>query len=219
MNGVHDMGGMHGLGPIEHEANEPVFHHRWEARAMALTLAAGAWGKWNIDASRHSRERIPGPEYLRMSYYEKWIAGLIMLMVEAGLVTREEVESANPARGSEKAVPRLSAAQVPATLAKGSPYRRSAATAPRFIAGQSVRTRNAHPEGHTRLPRYARDKAGEIVRDHGVFVFADTNAHFLGEKPQHLYSLRFAARTLWGDSAPARDAVYLDLWDDHLDPA
>ena len=84
MNGVHDMGGMHGMGPIEPEANEPVFHTRWEARAFALTLAMGAWRKWNIDASRHARELIPAAEYLRMSYYEKWIAGLIELSIQRG---------------------------------------------------------------------------------------------------------------------------------------
>jgi nitrile hydratase len=219
MNGVHDMGGMHGMGPIEYERNEPVFHTRWEARAFALTLAMGAWRKWNIDASRHSRELIPPTEYLRMSYYEKWIAGLVELSVKGGLITREEAESGSPAQGSSKATPPLTADKVAKTLLKGGPASRDVAVAPRFQVGQHVRARNVHPAGHTRLPRYARGKLGTIARDHGVHVFPDTNAHFLGENPQHVYSVRFAARELWGEQAAPHDAVYIDLWDDHLDAA
>jgi nitrile hydratase beta subunit len=219
MNGVHDMGGMHGMGPIEYERNEPVFHTRWEARAFALTLAMGAWRKWNIDASRHSRELIPPAEYLRMSYYERWIAGLVELSVKTGLVTRAEIESGVPAEGSPKATPPLTADKVAKTLAKGGPASRDVAVAPRFQVGQHVRARNIHPAGHTRLPRYARGKLGAIDRDHGVHVFPDSNAHFLGEKPQHVYSVRFAARELWGEQAAPHDAVYIDLWDEHLDPA
>jgi nitrile hydratase len=90
---------------------------------------------------------------------------------------------------------------------------------PRFQAGQRVCARNINPVSHTRLPRYARGKFGMVDRDHGVFVFPDTNAHFLGEKPQHVYSVRFTARELWGEQAPQKDSVYLDLWDDYLDPA
>jgi nitrile hydratase len=218
LNGVHDMGGMHGMGPIEYETNEPVFHARWEGRAFALNRAMGAWRKWNIDASRHGIERLAPAEYLRMSYYEKWTARLEKLLVEHGLVTPEELATGKPARGSSKAVPPLTAEQVPA-LGKGRPASRNVAVAPLFQVGQRVRARNINPTGHTRLPRYARGKTGTIDRDHGVFVFPDTNAHFLGEKPQHVYSVRFAARELWGEQAGPRDAVYADLWDDHLEPA
>jgi nitrile hydratase beta subunit len=219
MNGVHDMGGMHGMGPIEHETNEPVFHARWEARAFALTLAMGAWRKWNIDASRHARELIPAAEYLRSSYYEKWISGLIELSVKTGLVSRAEIASGSPAPGSAKANPPLTAEKVAPAIAKGGPASRDVAVAPRFQIGQRVRARNVNPTGHTRLPRYARGKVGMIDRDHGVYVFPDTNAHFLGEKPQHVYSVRFASRELWGEQGSPRDAVYIDLWDDYLEPA
>ena len=218
MNGVHDMGGMHGLGPIEPEPDEPVFHHRWEARVLALNLASGAWGKWNIDAGRHTRELIPGPDYLRMTYYEKWMAGLVELLIAAGLVTRAEVESGEPAPGSKMETPPLTAERVPAALAKGGPTTREGVPPPRFQPGQKVCTRNVHPEGHTRLPRYARGKAGVIARDHGAHVFPDSNAHFRGEAPQHLYSVRIEARELWGEAAGGRGAVYLDLWDSYLDP-
>src|SRR5438093_13228582 len=219
MNGVHDMGGMHGMGSIEYEKDEPVFHSRWEARAYALVRAVGAWGKWNIDASRHQRELIPAADYLRMSYYEKWITGLEELMVKRGLVSRAEIESGKPAQGSSKATAPLTASMVAATAGRGAPAGRNASVSPRFRAGQRVRARNIHPPGHTRLPRYARGKAGVLVRDHGVFVFPDTNAHFQGEKPQHVYSVRFTARELWGPEANERDSVYLDLWDDYLERA
>ena len=219
MNSVHDMGGMHGLGPIEYEKDEPVFHARWEARALALTLAMAAWGKWNIDASRHARECIPGPEYLRMSYYEKWLTALESLAVQHGLVTEAELASGRPAPGSEKRTPMLTANKVPAVIARGNPATRAVPVAAQFQVGLRVRARNSNPTGHTRLPRYARGKLGTIERDHGIFVFPDTNAHFLGENPQHLYSVRFAARELWGEQAAAHDAVYVNLWDDHLEPA
>ncbi|MBZ5591606.1 MAG: nitrile hydratase subunit beta [Acidobacteriia bacterium] len=219
MNGVHDMGGMHGMGPIQREENEPVFHARWEARVMALNLAMAAWRKWNIDASRHEIELIPPAEYLRMSYYEKWFARLVELAAKTGLVTRAELESGKPAPGSVKATPALAAENVPKLLANGTLASRAIPRTPRFQVGQQVRARNMHPAGHTRLPRYARGKQGTVDRHHGVFVFPDTNALFLGEKPQHVYSVRFAARELWGDQASPRDAVYLDMWDDYLEPA
>jgi nitrile hydratase len=219
MNSVHDMGGMHGMGPIEHERDEPVFHAPWEGRALALRLAVEAWRKWNIDSFRHARERIPAADYLRMTYYENWIAGLTTLMQERDLVTPAEFESGRPAPGSAKAIPPLRAEQVPVALAKGAPVTRDVPAVARFKPGDRVRARNIHPVGHTRLPRYARGRLGTIACDHGVHVFPDSNAHFRGEKPQHLYSVRFAARELWGEAAAPRDAVYVDLWDDHLEPA
>jgi len=217
MNGVHDMGGMHGMGPIEYEENEPVFHAGWEARVFALNRAMGSWRKWNIDASRHQRELIPAAEYLRMSYYEKFFAGLIELMIKSGLVTREEIESGHASPGSAKTSPPLTASMIPTIVAKGSRTSRNVTLEPAFKVGDEVRARNTHPAGHTRLPRYARGKLGKIVQDHGVFVFPDTNAHFLGENPQHVYSVRFAACELWGPQASPRDAVYVDLWEDYLE--
>jgi nitrile hydratase beta subunit len=219
MNSVHDMGGMHGMGPVHHEKGEPVFHARWEARVFALNRAAGAWGKWNIDASRHAKELIAPAEYLRIPYYEKFLIGMTELLIKSGLVTRAEVESGKAARGSKKSSPPLTADKVPLLVARGVPARRDTPAAPTFLVGQRVRARNTNPTGHTRLPRYARAKLGTIERDHGVFVFPDTNAHFLGENPQHVYSVRFAARELWGEQASPKDAVYVNLWDDHLEPA
>jgi nitrile hydratase beta subunit len=219
MNGIHDMGGMHGMGPIEEEKNEPVFHDEWEGRIFAMNRAMGAWQRWNLDASRHSRELIPPTEYLRMSYYERWIAGLVELIVKSELATRAEIESGTPAAGSAKALPALTAETAIELVAKGLPASRNVKVAARFQVGQRVRARNMHPMGHTRLPRYARGKFGTIDRDHGVFVFPDTNAHSKGEKPQHVYSVRFDARELWGAQAAPKDSVYVDVWDDYLEPA
>jgi nitrile hydratase len=218
MNGVHDMGGMHGMGPIEHEKNEPVFHESWEGRIYALTrlLRAGG-GRSNLDASRHAIEVLPPAEYLRMSYYEKWLARMLGQVVTMGVATAAEVESGQPAPGSAKATPPLTAAMVPGMILRRNSARRNVPATSHFKAGQRVRARNINPAGHTRLPRYARGKIGVVARDHGVFVFPDTNAHFLGEQPQHLYSVRFAARELWGAHASPRDFIYLDLFDDYLE--
>jgi nitrile hydratase beta subunit len=219
MNGVHDMGGMHGMGPVQHEKNEPVFHANWEGRVFALDLAIDSKDKWTGDAERHQIEVIPPAEYLRMRYYEKWLTALVELTVKSGLVTRAEIESGKAMERSSKPGHMLTAAEVPATIASGAPASRNVPAAPHFRVGQRVRARNMHPVGHTRLPRYVRAKLGTIVRDHGVFVFPDTNARDLGEKPQHVYSVRFAARELWGEQAAPHDSVDVDLWDDYLEPA
>ena len=219
MNGVHDMGGMQDMGAVREEKNEPVFHHSWEGRVFAITRSMSAWRKWNLDALRHQRELIPPADYLRMSYYEIWLAGLDELMVKHGLVTREELESGKPGAGSTKQTPVLTADKVAPLVAHGTPASRDLPVAARFQAGERVRARNINPTGHTRLPRYARGKSGIVERDHGVFVFPDTDAHFLGEKPQHVYTVRFSARELWGESANSRDTVCVAMWDDYLERA
>jgi nitrile hydratase beta subunit len=219
MNGVHDMGGMQDFGPVHTEPNEPAFHAPWEGRAFALNQAAGAWRKWSVDAWRHKIEALPPADYLRMSYYEKWAAAVSELLVDSGLVTRAEIESGRPTPGSEKSVPPLTADKVPLMRRSGSMAKRDVKIEPRFLSGQYVRARNIHPAGHTRLPRYARGKLGVVNRNHGVYVFPDTMAHSIGENPQHVYSVRFAARELWGEQASPRDSVYIDLWDNYLEPA
>ena len=161
--------------------------------------------------SRHARERMPAAQYLAASYYEKWLYGLELLLVERGLLTREEIETGR-ARGGASGKRVLRAADVEKVLTKGRGFKLPDDGAPpRFKPGDRVVARNIHPTGHTRLPRYARGKRGVIDRDHGVFIFADANAQGLGPKPQHLYSVRFEGTELWGPLAEARVAVYLDL--------
>jgi nitrile hydratase len=216
MNGAHDMGGMMGFGPVVPENNEPVFHAPWERRAFALTLAMGA-GRWNLDQSRSAREQMHPAEYLAKTYYEIWIAGLEKLMAERGLVTADEI-AAGKVLHAPKAFPIvLTEDRVAMALSKGAPTVRPASTPQRFQVGDSVRARNIHPAGHTRLPRYVRGHAGTITHVHGVHVFPDANATGRGEDPQWLYTVRFTARELWGEAADPTCTVSVDAWESYLE--
>ena len=219
MNGVHDMGGQQSTGPVVYEKDEPVFHASWEAWIYALNRAMRAWRRWSLDTDRHALELMSPIDYLRMSYYERWVYRLEGQLVQYGLVSREEIESGQAAPGSTKASPPLTLATSDRWLDRGIASSADPEVRPLFEVSQRVRARNINPTGHTRLPRYARGKTGVIVRDHGVYLLPDSNAHFEGEKRQHVYSVRFAARELWGASASPRDSVHLDLWDDYLERA
>jgi nitrile hydratase len=219
MNGVHDMGGQQDMGPVEYEKDEPVFHAPWEARIYVLDSAMRAWRRWNLDAHRHAIELLPPADYLRMSYYERWVHRLAAQVVKYGFVSKEEIESGKPAPGSTKANPPFTLATSARWLTRGVPSSQDPKVRPRFTVRQRVRARNLSPTGHTRLPRYVRGKTGVIVRDHGVYLLPDSNAHFQGEKRQHVYSVRFTATELWGEIASPRDSVHLDLWDDYLERA
>lgn len=216
MNSVHDMGGMEGLGVIVPEPEGPPFHATWEGRVHAMTVASPT--RANIDAGRHQREKIPGPEYLAMTYYQKWFRSLSDLLVLKGFATREELASGKAAPGAPKATPHLTGDLVTATLTRPGSYIRDGAP-PKFAVGDQVRARNINPNGHTRLPRYARGHHGVIVAVHGAHVFPDSHAHGHGEDPQPLYTVRFTARELWGEAANPRDSVSLDLWEPYLERA
>jgi nitrile hydratase len=223
VNGIHDMGGMHGFGRVEPEANEPVFHAAWEGRVLGLSRACSARGLFNIDESRHAIERMAPADYLASSYYERWLDRNVRLLVEKGVITREALERrmAELASGPDPAPPHADpalGARMLAALTGRTPYRQPGPP-PRFAAGARVLTRCDAPAGHTRLPRYARGKEGIVVRVHGCYIFPDTNAHGQGEQPHALYSVRFAAADLWGASAEPRAPVHLDLWERYLEPA
>jgi nitrile hydratase subunit beta len=215
MNGVHDMGGMDGFGPVVPEQNEPVFHADWERRAYALVGFSRRAAQFNGDEFRHAIERIPPARYLASSYYERWIAATETLLVERGVVTRAELIAKQHASVDTALIANGVAARGP------SPVKDKPGSKPpraRFAKGDRVRARNLNPVGHTRLPRYVRGKAGVIARDWGVFVFPDTNAHHAGTKAQHCYSVSFDARELWGKPAGSRERLYIDLWEDYLEP-
>ncbi len=219
MNGVHDMGGMMGFGPVAPEPNEPLFHAGWERRALGVTLAMGATGSWTLDRSRATRESLPPATYLASSYYEIWIRALERLVVDTGLVGADEL-AAGHALHAGKALRRvLRAADVPAVLAKGAPTEREPSGPARFQPGDRVRTRNMHPTGHTRLPRYVRDRVGTVELIHGAHVFPDTSASGAGEQPQWLYTVLFAGRDIWGPEADPTLSVSVDAWESYLDPA
>jgi len=219
MNGVHDLGGLQDMGRVQYEKQEPVFHAPWEGRIYGIDRALRFIGKWNLDAWRHQIELLPPADYFRMTYYERWLQTNEQLVVKHGLVTPKELETGAPDPGSAKSSPALTAAVASRSLGRGIPSSHDPKVPPQFKVGQRARARNMNPMGHTRLPRYARGKVGIITLDHGVYSFPDTNAHFQGEKRQHVYSVRFAARELWGANASARDSVHLDMWDDYLEHA
>jgi nitrile hydratase len=222
MNGGHDLGGMHGLGPVdaEPERAEPVFHAEWERRVFALVRATSALGRWTGDMSRHARERQHPADYLRHSYYENWLAGLLKLLVEKGLLTPAELATGKAAGPADEAVRRcvLKPGDVPSIVTNGVPATMATDAAPRFGIGARVRALNRHPPGHTREPRYVRGRAGVIHAHHGTHVLPDLSAEGV-RVGRHLYTVRFDAAELWGDSADRNSTVYVDLWEDYLEPA
>jgi len=216
MNGVHDMGGMHGMGPIGHEPNPPVWHEPWEPRAWALYQLGSRYGRGKWKRFRYELERIPPVEYLRMPYYERWFTILVSQLLRSGFITAQEYASgrADPS----VPVPALPPPLPPVRGAIPGGSRLDLPVRATFKPGQHVRARNINPEGHTRLPRYVRGRRGVIIRDHGIWASQDTNpsGDVIGE-PQHVYTVRFAARELWGETASARDAVFVDAWESHLE--
>lgn len=212
-----DLGGRDGFGHVLPEPEGELWHAAWEPKALALTLAMGATGSWNIDASRSARETLP--DYAKLSYYQIWLAALARLMIERGLVTEEELAEAKVQVAPKPLARVLRAADVPAVLARGSATERPATAAPRFAVGDRVRTRAGRIDHHTRLPGYAAGRVGTVERVHGTHVFADTNARGLGEQPQWLYAVSFDGRELWGAEAQPGLSVSIDAWDDYLERA
>jgi nitrile hydratase len=206
MSGIHDVGGETGFGPVVIEPDEPVFHSDWERRVFAINVVAGgALGP--IDYRRHAIERMSPEDYLRTSYYEKWLARVELLVAETGLVHGPKLRRAP------------TVAEIEAVVRNGRPATRSTGRLePRFALGQRVRARDVEPEGHTRLPCYARGHIGRIHALRGTHVFPDTNAHGRGENPQPLYGVEFRATELWGAGTNAHDRVFVDLWEDYLEP-
>ena len=219
MDGIHDMGGMDGFGPIPIQKKEPVFHAIWEARVWAMNTALGAWGEWNIDAGRYTLEQLDPALYLSSSYYQRWLYRTENLLVDHGLVSREEIETPPENRNTKISREPLSLDDILTRQRNTRSARLNDDVAPRYHMGDQVRARNIHPKGHTRIPRYVRGRLGVIDRDHGVFIFPDTNAVFAGKRPQHLYSVCFTAREIWGTKAVVTDKVYVDLWDEYLEPS
>lgn len=224
MSRVHDMGGRFGDGAIEVDAEAVIFHEDWHARALAITLAAGVLGKWNIDVSRHARECLAPKDYTAFSYYEKWMGGLAGLLVQQGVLSRDDLAGKGADEISDLAVKKLTADQVANVLALGGPVERESNVAPVFAVGDAVVTRAIAENvlvagGHTRLPMYAAGARGRIERYHGTHVLPDSNAHGLGEAPEPLYAVVFPASELWAHPEHPRDEVVLDLWQSYLVPA
>jgi len=218
MDGVHDMGGMHGFGKIKPEHNEPVFHEEWEARTFALCWAMRYTGVWCIDQGRFALERLPPAVYLASSYYKKWELGLEKQLAELDLAAPDELAAGHALLPGKSLKRKLSAADVPEVITRGS-FTRPARHPARFKPGECVRTKNIHPETHTRLPRYARDRVGVIEALRGSHVFPDTVAIGKGEDPQWLYTVVFDGRELWGASAEPSLKVSMEAFEPYLEPA
>ncbi|MEX0340287.1 MAG: nitrile hydratase subunit beta [Arenibacterium sp.] len=223
MTRIHDMGGRFGDGPVQPDANEPVFKEEWHARALAVTLAAGALGQWNIDVSRHARERLPAADYARFTYYEKWISALANLLVETGILNPADIAGEGGKEVHPLADRAMQAESVPSVMARGGPADRPSDVEPIFQIGQRVRTRRPSANllvdgGHTRLPAYAAGVEGTVLLAHGAHVLPDSSAHGLGEAPEPLYTVVFMATDLWANAENPKDEVTLDLWQSYLEP-
>jgi nitrile hydratase len=223
MDGIHDLGGMHGFGKIEREENEPPFHAPWEGAVVAIFLAARGSGLINVDEFRHAIERMDPARYLTASHWERWLDGIVRLLNEKGLVERAELDvRAALFQGQPDAARPVSPSSRKITVPERRPpetsLRESTAT-PRFKVGDPVVTGVDHRPGHTRLPRYVRGRRGVVAARRGIHVFPDANAHGLGEQPQPVYSVRFTAAELWGSAAEPNEVVHIDLWESYLQPA
>lgn len=224
MNGVHDLGGMDGFGPVIPEADELVFHEPWEGRVFALNMLGIGRDPIPVDALRHRIEQLEPRHYLTSSYYERWLATMEQAILDAGTLTSNEIAAKMRELEAEpdRPLPRIEnpkhADGVAAALRAGRPATRKIRRPPHFASGDRVTARNLNPHGHTRLPRYARGKRGVVMLHHGAHVFPDTNAHGMGENPQHLYTVRFAARELWSDAAEPKEWILIDLWESYLQP-
>jgi nitrile hydratase len=185
MNGVHDMGGMHGFGAVEPEADEPVFHAPWEGRVLAMARATGFLGLWTIDGGRFSLEKLPPTLYLGSSYYKRWALGLENRCLRTGLIAADELAAGRALHPAKPVKPALPAADVPNTLTRGD-YNRTPPAPATFAPGDRVRARNINPPGHTRLPRYVRGRCGVIESIRGCHVFPDTAATGQGDEAHWL---------------------------------
>jgi nitrile hydratase beta subunit len=208
VDGVHDLGGVAGFGPVEVEADEPVFHDDWERRVFRLNLAVVMAGLANGGRFRHSIERMEPGHYLTSSYYEHWLTGLTSIVVEARLVDAEELERR---AGGRFPLSRPDRGDAPAPDDADR-------TEPRFATGDAVRVREWHPPGHTRAPRYVQGKRGVVVRRDGAFSVPDVEAHSDRRRVEPTYSVRFTAEELWGAGGAPGEVVHVDVWEGYLEP-
>lgn len=216
MDGIHDLGGMHGFGRVE-PAEQPGFHAPWEARVAALVVRLLMDGYFNIDAFRHGIETMDPVAYLTSPYFGRWRHTVETNLIAGGWIGRDELEARRRALRRDLPPPAPAPARPkPPPPAPG--FVREVPRAARFRVGEAVHTRSFHPPGHTRLPRYARGKRGRVERVHAAYVFPDTHAHGLGEHPQHLYSVRFDGRELWDAAAESNTSVAVDLFESYLEP-
>ena len=215
MNGVHDMGGMHGFGPIEIEKDEPLFHAKWEGRVRAITMLT----PFNLDELRMGIEQMAPADYLSSSYYERWLTSTAYGWMLHGFITEEELEARCAYYEEHPTAPMPIWPGPNPEKPRAEKYMTTEERdiVPAFAVGDVVVVTNVHPQGHTRRPRYIRGKCGIVNRIHVPEIFPDTNAHGLGPNPQTVYSVTFEAQELWGASAEPNHKVSIDLWESYLE--
>lgn len=217
-NTIHDMGGMHGFGPVVAEPSEPPFHEAWEGRVLAMQRAMGYTRLWTIDGGRASLETLPPVEYLRSSYYRRWFLGLEQRLLKFGLVSEDEIAAGHSLRRGVALNRTIKLSDVQKPPIRGN-YERPSRAPARFKVGDAVHTRLLNPTTHTRLPRYARDKIGKVEAIRGCHVYPDTAAITAGDDPEWLYTVVFDGRALWGDAAEPGLTVSIDAFEPYLEPA
>jgi nitrile hydratase len=220
MDGIHDLGGKQGFGPINAQPYGKAFSEHWEAAVFSMLRAAQACGAvTNTDQFRYAVERIDPIAYLTHGYYGRWLGALENMLVEAGTITTEELSARAVALGGDPAArvaARPDSRFHPPPPPSGEGARRPLARAPRFRVGQRVLTSAETTSGHTRLPAYARNRRGVITAHHDGWVFPDTNAMGDGEAPTHLYTVAFDGLELWGPESEPGVVVHLDLFEPYL---
>lgn len=219
MNGVHDLGGMHGFGPVARDQSEPPFEFEWVPAVIAMQ-AATVPAVASIDEFRHAIERMDPVHYLRSTYFEHWLDGMTRYCVEKGVATAEDLAARVAhfeGNASGEAKPLADQSGWVSRRRPGPLHRRTQSSPPRFQIGDAIRTNRDQPVGHTRLARYARGRCGVIVGYRACFVLPDAAAHGR-EESAHLYSVRFSAAELWGASAEAGTSVFIDLFERYLEP-
>ncbi|NTF47019.1 nitrile hydratase subunit beta [Rhizobium rhizogenes] len=230
MNGIHDMGGMHGFGKIQYLPEESPFREEWEGRMFALLATVTGLGLMNVEEWRHGIERMNPAEYLSASYYEHWLHSVVDLLDQKSILSIADVEKRmarmkrrgpiedGPNKGGRSKTAMLRREMVPGALATGQSTRADVTIEPRFRPGQQVRAKNLQSPGHTRLVRYVKGKVGVVEKDFGVFTLPDTMAHGNIPTPQHVYSIAFSSEELWGPQADPKNSFRIGLWEDYLDP-
>lgn len=218
MNGIHDMGGLHGFGAVMIEKDEPVFHSRWEGRVYAMTQVLDTTGIYNLDEHRHEIELMDAAAYLTDGYYGRWLFAMESILNRKGILRQAEVDAR--VAGDIGSILRegrnwpLSEEQ----KIRWGAWRKEVKVEPRFAVGDHVRVRNHQPAGHTRLPHYVRDKVGTIATVNAqAWVYPDTRAHNAGENLQPVYNVIFDVADIWGDAAEAGSLLRVDLSEDYLD--
>lgn len=225
MEGVHDMGGLEGFGPVDHEPNETVeVTTRWEAFSGAALFAMLRSGVTNIDAHRHRIERIDPTRYLPVTYWGRWLAAIESAVVDQGVTTVDEIEARIEATGNDPArsapPPRFHPNMGLESRENDATFIRDVDHDPAFSVGDWVTTLAYPPQaGHHRLPRYCRGKTGTVVRAYPAFTLPDTVAHGRGEHPTYVYAVGFSAVELWGPDADPAQTCHLDLFETYLHPA